>query len=263
MAEKGMKFPRALLLLLACSPLAACAGPGTQQLVNTVTPDISIMPDQGQSKECQVSYSTTNKSIFFAAPVCDSYILANSSGYTTALDADASSDPKVKIEYVSAAIGDSWGKCEKLIGLFTGAQSGENTLFDISGLILSGLGSVFTAANTVRALSAASTGVQGAKQAINSDLFQQMTMMIFVQQIKANYFTPMKTLLDKASAPSEITTPDFVPSSELAEIRSLHTNCSIPLAAANASSPASAPQTAPAPQQGPPQPGPKPAPHPG
>lgn len=29
-----------------------------------------------------------------------------------------------------------------------------------------------------------------------------------VQQIKTNYFTPMKTLLDKESAPSEITTPD-------------------------------------------------------
>lgn len=152
----------------------------------------------------------------------------------SAADVDDTNDGTKKVEFVSAAIWDSRRKCQDFIGMFTGAQAADNTALDVSALILSGLATVFTPANTVRSLSAASTAVQGTKQAINSDLYQQMTMLLLVQQINSTYYKQMSDEFG-SFPPTGTALQNLSASAELEKIQGMHRNCSIPFAAANIS----------------------------
>ncbi|HEY3936202.1 MAG TPA: hypothetical protein VGL97_02135 [Bryobacteraceae bacterium] len=214
-----------LFIILSSVMLSACAGPGTKQLLSNIGINSST------SQSCYLDNTQPGVNIFFSERVCDKYPVGTSDAMISASDANTSADP-VKIAFISSAIQDSRTKCDNFVKLFTGAQAGENTTLDVISLALSGLGAVFTSANTVRALSAASTGVQGTKQAINSDLFQQMTIMILVQQINTSFYKPLDAL--NAQVASSMTA-SIQPSAALATIQGLQRYCSIPFAAANLS----------------------------
>jgi hypothetical protein len=216
-------WPIRICLILAMGlTIAGCAGPGSQKV-------LASLPSTG-SGACR-----SHDNIFFAEPLCDQYAVGPSGSPISAAQADADDAAQgakggERVEFVAAALSDSRNKCEKFITQFTGAQAADNTTLDIVSLILSGLGAVLTPANTVRALSAASTGVQGTKQAINTDLYQQMTMLLLVQQIQATYY---KQLSDQYSSFPSGNTSALYASVELSKIKDIHLNCSIPFAAAN------------------------------
>jgi hypothetical protein len=220
----------------ATAVLSACNGPGSQQLLGPVKSVVSGPLCPGPQ-----STVTRSGSIYFPEPVCDTYAI-DGTNPITAQQAD-DKKPALSVEWVGAALSDSETKCEAFINKFTGSQAAENTGLDITALVLSGLAAVFTPANTVRALAASSTAVQGTKQAINTNLFQQMTMLLLVQQINVTYYTevanfnktfPPKTTEDKSS---------FRASAAFAQIQSFHKDCSIPFAAASISTNQKSPST--------------------
>jgi hypothetical protein len=210
----------------ATAVLSACGGPASQQMLGPVKSVVSGPLCPGPQSTVQRSGS-----IYFPEPVCDTYAIDG----TNPITAQQADGKALSVEWVGAALSDSQTKCEAFINKFTGSQAAENTGFDIVALVLSGLAAVFTPANTVRALAASSTAVQGTKQAINTDLFQQMTMLLLVQQINVTYYIelanfnktfPPKTTEDKSS---------FRASAAFAQIQSFHKDCSIPFAAASIS----------------------------
>lgn len=203
--------------------LSACSGPGSKQIQSTFGLN-------AQTDDTCTPGEHVNGNVFFAAPVCTQYKLSPSdTAPTTAPQADGDKDETKTFIY--AALNDSRTKCRNFVGLFTGAQAAENTTLDILSLILSGLGSVLTPVDTVRALSAGSTAVQGSKQAINTDMFQQMSMLIFVQQINSTYYQK----LDDAFTPANVA--GLSASAALAQIQDIHRYCSIPFAAASINAP--------------------------
>jgi hypothetical protein len=229
---------RTIFITLLSFAIAGCAGAGSRQLLAAATP--GIFKDHPENQYCNLPFD-----MYFAQPLCAEYSLGNDAGSAkyTAAYLDTAGTPDQRVAYIAEVLSDSRTKCQMFIGQFTGLQSAENTSLDIASLVLSGLGSVLTPANTVRALSAGSTAVQGTKQAINADLFQQITMLLLVQQINATYYQALN-----AAFPSEATSggpPAFPPiGAELATFRAapafqkivdIHKNCSIPFSAASIS----------------------------
>jgi len=216
-----------LVLLCGATILSGCGGPASRQLE-------SMLPNSMQDGTSCLGKSSYN--IYFANPICGNYSILGSPAVMTAQQADGAdaNDPTKShaIAFVSAALSDSRTKCQNFISLFTGSQSAENTGFDVTAIILSGLASVFTPANTVRALAAASTAVQGTKAAVDSDLYQQMTMLLLVQQINSTYYSEIDSY-SKNFPPSNLSA--FSASNALQTIQGYHKDCSIPFAAASIS----------------------------
>jgi hypothetical protein len=225
------------LACLAATALTGC-GPGTQQLTGPIT-DRFHHPCPGRTPQQNLE----NGGLYQPDPVCDTYMLPEvtvatapgaplapaSSGQQavvvgtlkemTAAEADAR---HLSAEWTGAAISDSQTKCATYLGRFTGNQAGESIGFDVTALVLSGLAAVFTPVNTVRGLAAASTAVQGTKAAVNNDLFQQITVLLFAQQINATYYPDIKsyaetTLTKNPPTPAALT---------YAEIQRIHHECS-------------------------------------
>jgi len=201
--------------------LTGC-GPGTKQLYQPITAAISGPLCPGPD-----TVITGGGSLFFPAPVCDTYKI-NGNIYTSS----GADDHHVGLEWAAAALSDSEEKCTRYINGFTGSQAAENTGFDVAALILTGLATVFTPANTVRALAASSTAVQGTKAAINTDLFQQMTVMLLVQQINTTYFTQLE---DYTKTLPANTINSISASVAYTKIVNIHRLCSIPFAVASIS----------------------------
>jgi len=218
---RGVRF---LLALAAVSTLGGCGGPASKQIAASVQNTFSA------PSSCD-NGSITN--IFSAVPLCPTYPVGQNAAPLSASEADAAvNDPKASARFVGAALTDSITKCQNFIAIFTGAQSGENTFLDVASLALSGLATVFVPANTVRALSAASTITQGTKAAINSDLFQQVTIQLFVQQINGTYFKEYRDYTTALSSSAQ----GFSASTEFPKIQLMHKDCSLVFAAANISS---------------------------
>jgi hypothetical protein len=214
-------FPAPFLFIILLV-LSGCGGPGTQRILSGALPD-------DHSSASGAYCPPTHRHHFFAAPMCDRYQLRSTVGPYTAADADA--DSQTRTAFIAAALTDSRTKCEAFVALFTGEQAGENAFWDVAGLVLSGVGAAITGpASTIRALAASSTAAQGIKQTINADVFQQLTVALFVKQINLNYFQ----VLDNEFSPAAIAASLSAPAA-YARIQALHRNCSIPFAAANLS----------------------------
>jgi hypothetical protein len=222
-----------LFVLLFGLCLAACVGPGTEQMT------AAVLPGGPTNEICPAD----SRNLFFAAPMCTTYRLKSTDpAPITAADADAYADaaknPDERIAFISAALIDSRQKCTNFIKRFTGEQAGENSLLDVSALVLSGVAAAITGpASTIRGLAAGSTAVQGIKQTVNADFFQQLTVALFIQQINTTYFQ----VLDTEFPPSSLGT--LTAAGSLARIQAIHRNCSIPFAAANISANQQKPQT--------------------
>jgi hypothetical protein len=195
-----------------------CAGPGAQRIESTIIP-------KSDGDPCTTSKA---KSRYYAADVCAHYTINQQDTYASQADALGAT---IQIAFVENAIEDSRRKCKQFIAQFTSSQAAENTSLDVLGLILSGLATVFTPASTVRGLAAASTAVQGTKQAINTDIFQQMTVLLLMQQIKKTYYDNLSQRY--ASFPPTSSLPAGYASGELLQIEAIHDNCSIPISLSN------------------------------
>ncbi len=210
-----------LLPLFVLILLTGCNGPGMRQLqVATASLTNNTPPS---SVTCA---APRRPALFSASPLCQSFTIGS-----TTIDAFNAKDNRRAKDFIGALLDDSMNKCQGFIDAFTGAQSGENLGLDIASIALSALATVFVPVNTVRALSAASTITQGTKAAINSDMFQQLTVQLFVQQINATYFKEYTDYVKNFRDSSDLT-----PSIELAKIQAFHKDCSIPFAAANITS---------------------------
>ncbi len=228
------------LILIFGLLTASCGGPGARQMTLAMLPGTSPS-STASNPPLQVICPPGNKDLFFAAPVCTGFQLApgSSNPIVTAEIADASNAPAgEKVAFIAAALGDSREKCTDFIKQFTTEQAGQNSLLDTAGLVLSGIGAAITGpASTLRGLAAGSTAVQGFKQTINADFFQQMTIALFIQQINTTYFQ----VLDTQFPPAALS--NMSASGALAAIQSIHRNCSIPFAAANLSTSSQKPPT--------------------
>src|SRR5579863_1358874 len=210
---------RLLLAILGLLALTGCNGPaanGLKSAFQSVTPG---------STSCS---STAVPDIFFAKPLCDTY-----GTWKDAADVDTHGTATDKADFVAAALKDSRDKCQVFISQFTGSQGLENSAFDITSLVLTGLAAVLTPVNTVRALAASSTAVQGTKQAINSDLYQQMTVILLVQEINNSYYQQLNVDFANFTASGQLPA-NFSAGVAFAKLVDDHKNCSIPFAAANA-----------------------------
>jgi hypothetical protein len=189
--------------------LSGCSGPGAQQLTGTVTNQFT------DSSSC-LSHQKTN--IFMARPLCGIYSING-----TTIDASQTTTTTGG-DFIGAALSDSINKCQAFINDFTAGVSADNTTLDVLSLGLSALATVFVPSSTVRALSGASTITQGTKAAINSDLYQQLTVQLFIQTINSTYFKEYGDFLS---------TQQTLPVSlQFAKIELFHKDCSIPFAAA-------------------------------
>lgn len=127
--------------------------------------------------------------------------------------------------FLGLALVDSMEKCAFFVSSLTARQATANTVGGITSIVLSGLAAVFTPAATVRALSAASSIVQGSQAEVNSEFFQQLTLVLFVQQINQTYYErlgPFRT----THMSGELTRPRFL--AALTELQEIHRECSIP-----------------------------------
>ena len=242
--------------------LGGCGGPVTDQVSsayhNNVPASVRTLggftaPAGAQTTHPCVDDENQSTSQYFAAPICTQYWLqakgsdgelTENSGYYTADEVDNISDSTktdFQVEFVSQAVTDSRQKCSAFIDMFTTGQSLNNLTSDSASIILSGLGALFTPVATVRALSAASTAVQGLKQTKNTDFYQNLTMVLLVQQIQASYFDKMDTEFPDGSS---LGGPNFSASAKFAEIEDIHRNCSVPFAVAALSAKASLPASA-------------------
>ncbi len=214
------RLASALALLMALI-LPGCGSPTAERMLSLATP----------SNDGGPLCPTVRRNLFFAAPMCVAYTLSSAPGAPMISAADADKDAQTRAAFISAALIDSRAKCQAFVSIFTGEQATENTVLDAAGLLLSGAGAAITGpASTIRLLSALSTATQGIKQTINADVFQQLTIALFVKQINLNYFDK----LDADFSPAKITAFTSAPAA-FAEIESLHRHCSIPFAAANLS----------------------------
>lgn len=196
--------------ILLAAGLGGC-GPATSQLAATILPGHAVCG--------------AGSSLFAAAPLCASYNTAPDGSAQTAAQAD-SATPPTSAQFIGAALADSIAKCDAFITRFTGGQATENLAFDVAGIALAGLGAMDFPAATAHALAAASAFTQGTKSALNSDLYQQLTVQIFVQQINSAYYAPIETLQQNLTGTEKA-------SLLLPQIMARHRQCSIPFAAAS------------------------------
>lgn len=207
---------KAFFMLLACLVLTHCGTPAGEQMTD------SVLPNAPSGETCPLK----SRNPFFAAPMCTTYVLKTGQAPMTAADADG--DPTLRAAFTSAALIDSRTKCQAFVSKFTGEQAGSNLLLDTGAIVLSGVAAAITGpASTIRGLAAGSTALQGFKQTNNADLFQQMSIALFVQEINTNYFQ----VLDSEFPPENIAS--ISAPAALARIEAVHRNCSIPFAAAN------------------------------
>jgi len=212
---------RIVLIFAIGFALAGCGGPGTEQVVS------AALPNPAPSDSCPTASS---KGIFFAADMCPAYRLSpNDQQLTTPADADRATDGgKTKIAFISAALVDSQTKCNNLIKKMTQGQAGENIAFDTAAILLSGIAAGISGpASTIRGLAAGSTAVQGFKQTINSDLFQNMAISAFINGINNSYYQAIDTMFGSSDL------SNFTAADAYWKIIRIHRNCSLPVAAAN------------------------------
>lgn len=225
------------IVLVLCLIATACGGPGAKQMVGAILPSTS--PATSAAPLQAICPSGDKKDLFFAAPVCTGFQLQPDGPIITATMADADNNPAERVGYISAVLVDSRQKCQDFIKQFTGEQAGQNSLLDVSALLLSGIGAAITGpASTIRGLAAGSTALQGVKQTINSNFYQQLTIALFIQQINTTYFTA----LDNQFVPASLS--GMTAAGALAGIQSIHRQCSIPFAAANLNAGPQKPQPA-------------------
>jgi hypothetical protein len=196
--------------------VSGCGGPASTAIKDTI----------GNALPSQIDCLPDPKlSIFMAKPLCGVYKIGKNQVPTslTALDPNSTTDGQL---FISAALAESYNNCQNFINTFTTGQSAENTAFDVLSVTLSALATAFVPANTVRALAGAATISQGAKGAINSDLYQQLTIQLFVQAINATYFADYNNFLSNLSNKQQIPYPE-----QFNKIQLFHRECSIPFAA--------------------------------
>ncbi|MFI4949030.1 MAG: hypothetical protein ACHQC9_09540 [Alphaproteobacteria bacterium] len=99
---------RSAIVLLIGLLLAACGGPGSQQMANEILPGSFSTGNTSSSSAGNICPPGV-KNLFFAAPVCTGYVLKSSdTAATTAADADAdTANPTRKVAFISAALIDS------------------------------------------------------------------------------------------------------------------------------------------------------------
>jgi hypothetical protein len=132
-------------------------------------------------------------------------------------------------DFLGLAVAESMENCGNFVATLTAGQAGFNTASDVTSIVLSGLAAVFTPTATVRALSAASSIVQGSQAAVNSEFYQQLTLVLFVQQINDSYYGRIANFRGRLAGTGASRAQFFAAVTELQEI---HRECSIPAIAA-------------------------------
>jgi len=175
------------------------------------------------SEPSAVDPSTQNiANIYAARPLRLSYTMRSAPSNPVAIP-DVT--PALQTDFLGLAVVDSLEKCARFVSTLTASQATGNTVGGVTSIVLSGLAAVFTPAATVRALSAASSIVQGAQAEVNSEFFQQLTLVLFVQQINKSYYERLGQF--RATTMSgELSRPRFV--AALTELQEIHRECSIP-----------------------------------
>jgi hypothetical protein len=98
--------------------------------------------------------------------------------------------------WIDSAVVDSLNKCDRFRGQFIGGRAAESSALDVTALVLTSLASVFTPANTVRPLAAAATGVLGIRAALDTDVYQEITALAYLQRVNDTYDKEIAGLLD-------------------------------------------------------------------
>jgi hypothetical protein len=192
---------------------SGCSGPASTQIAGSIRDSLPI----GDA----TCLAQPKVNVFMAKPLCGKY---NVDGKL--IDASQTNDTNGPA-FIGLAMADSLHNCQNFINTFTAGQATDNTILDVLSISLSALATVFVPANTVRALSGASTIAQGTKGAINSDFYQQLTVQLFIQAINGTYFKEYSDFLS---------TKQTLPfSQQFNKIEFFHKDCSIPFAAAQLS----------------------------
>jgi hypothetical protein len=206
------------LVLCASVQLAGCAGPVGQGILASPVRALDAVIDRTSDNTNGVAQVL--RSAYSAEP------LGRNFGQFAFPGVQGGDD---SLKFMGAAVSDSLSKCQNFVSLISAGQAVENTTLDIISIALSGLASVFVPVATVRALAAASTISQGTKSAINSNFFQQMTIVILTQKMENAFYTEMNSFVANSSewANAAVAYPKLL---------NIHRKCSITYAASSLNS---------------------------
>jgi hypothetical protein len=225
MTRPAQSRPARAAVILACAALAlAGCGPASRQVAGSVIPEA---PPPPTPDGCQSSSLVGDA--LGAAPLCQAYKLSSTSQIWAA-DADAlDSGYSVRnhaIAFIAAAISDSRLKCQRFVTRYTITRGAEEAAFTTTGLVLAGLGGLLTGGNVARALSGASAAVQGAKESIDSNVFQKVSSGALIQAVGGRYQAAMDKYVDDVFAKA-VSDANFRATVALVMVERIHARCSV------------------------------------
>jgi len=216
-AMRALTTPFLLLGLL----LTGCGTVSDRLLTQAGVRNVESAVDQGGRVIASV-YAARPLRLRYPMPPIGPGLRLTETGLSQVTDAQ-------QADFLGLALAESMENCGNFVATLTAGQAGFNTASDVTSIVLSGLAGVFTPTVTVRALSAASSIVQGSQAAVNSEFYQQLTLVLFVQQINDSYYGRIATFRGRLPANGASRAQFFAAVTELQEI---HRECSIPAIAA-------------------------------